>query len=260
MASGIGLALSKDLLSKGWRVCMCDIKQSPAASGLGENAIFVAADVTDYDSLAAAFVAAWTKWNAIHFVAANAGIADNVQIAAPYASATPDSPPPKPDLKTIDVDLTGVLYTIYLSLHYFRQNPCPGGKIVATSSSGGLYPLPYLPLYTTAKHAIVGLVRALAPGLQAENITINCLCPGLVATGLSDPLIGVVADEYLTPVSTLLDAVSRFLTGDETGRTAELSVRNLYMREPPEFPDKWQKWAVENLGTLREQTEPKEST
>ncbi|KAK2733582.1 hydrolase 76 protein [Myotisia sp. PD_48] len=259
-ARGIGLAIVKDLVSKGWRVCIGDVTQSDGsavANELGENVIFVPIDVTEYDSLSTAFIQTWKKWGRIDFVAANAGIADATNLADPVTGVSPGAPPPKPTFKTIDVDLYGVVYTVYLALHYFRQNAVPGGKIVATASSLGLYPLPSLPQYTAAKHGVVGLVRALGPYLEGQNITINCLCPGLVATGLTDDILDIVPPEKLTPVSTVIKAINRFLDGNETGCAAELSIGNIYMREQPEFPDEFQRWAVAELGGMRHEAEKK---
>lgn len=65
----MGLAVARDLLSKGWKVCICDLN-SPKAEDLqvdDSNVIFQAADVADYDALAAVFVAAWSKWKRFDF-------------------------------------------------------------------------------------------------------------------------------------------------------------------------------------------------
>ena len=46
--------------------------------------------------------------------------------------------------------------------------------------------MPQDPIYTLTKHAVVGLVRSLAPQLERDGITINAICPGLTDT----PLLG----------------------------------------------------------------------
>lgn len=58
---------------------------------------------------------------------------------------------------------------IWIFKHYARHNKVPGGKVVVTSSSAGLYPMESNPIYTAAKHALVGLVRALGPAFAKEN-------------------------------------------------------------------------------------------
>ena len=98
---------------------------------------------------------------------------------------------------------------------------------------------------------IPGFVRAMAPRLRQENIRLNCLCPGFVATNLTANLQSLVPDEYLTAMSNILHAHERFLYGDETGRVAEISRDQIYMHEQPEYSDRSQKWVVDNIADLK---------
>src|SRR5207245_7066492 len=68
-----------------------------------------------------------------------------------------------------------------------------GGALVATASLAGLIAFPPDPIYTLTKHAVVGLVRSLAPQLEAHGITVNAVCPGIVDT----PLVGDEAKKVL---------------------------------------------------------------
>src|SRR5262249_7342368 len=62
----------------------------------------------------------------------------------------------------------------------------PGSAIVATASLAGLTSLPTDPIYSLTKHAVVGVVRSVAPQLAERGIRI---CAG--APGVADPpLIG----------------------------------------------------------------------
>lgn len=63
-------------------------------------------------------------------------------------------PPPPPDLRTLHVNTAGVIHTVYLAIHYMRQNVACGGKIVATASSAGIYATPLIPVYAASKHAV----------------------------------------------------------------------------------------------------------
>jgi hypothetical protein len=87
-------------------------------------------------------------------VFANAGISDTNAFPMLAAAPKDGSPPPKPNFKTIDVNFTAVASTIYLAIHYFQQNPSPGGKVVATASASGLYALPYVPVYSATKSGV----------------------------------------------------------------------------------------------------------
>jgi NAD(P)-dependent dehydrogenase (short-subunit alcohol dehydrogenase family) len=62
----------------------------------------------------------------------------------------------------------------------------PGSAIVVTASLAGLVAAAADPLYTLTKHAVVGLVRSVAPQLRGRGIRINAVAPGFVDT----PLIG----------------------------------------------------------------------
>jgi NAD(P)-dependent dehydrogenase (short-subunit alcohol dehydrogenase family) len=58
------------------------------------------------------------------------------------------------------------------------------GRVVAIASTAGLKGYPTMPAYTTAKHAVVGLVRALALDVVASGVTVNAVCPSFTDTDL----------------------------------------------------------------------------
>jgi NAD(P)-dependent dehydrogenase (short-subunit alcohol dehydrogenase family) len=95
-----------------------------------------------------------------------------------------------------------------------------GGAIVATASIAGLIAFSPDPIYTMTKHAVVGLVRALAPGLEPHGVTVNAICPGIVDT----PLVGEQAKQGLEaagfplmPPSQIAEAVVGAIRSGETG-------------------------------------------
>src|SRR5438105_7550852 len=53
----------------------------------------------------------------------------------------------------------------------------PGSAIVATASLAGLTALPGDPIYALTKHAVVGFVRSVAPGLEARGVRFNAVAP-----------------------------------------------------------------------------------
>jgi NAD(P)-dependent dehydrogenase (short-subunit alcohol dehydrogenase family) len=108
-----------------------------------------------------------------------------------------------------------------------------GGSIVATASLAGLTGMPFDPAYTATKHAVVGWVRAAAPGLAERGIRINALCPGFTDTP-------IVRDELRdNPIAPLMDAsfvaeaALRVLEDEETGRAWVVQPNRV---EPFRFP------------------------
>jgi NAD(P)-dependent dehydrogenase (short-subunit alcohol dehydrogenase family) len=95
-----------------------------------------------------------------------------------------------------------------------------GGAIVATASLAGLVAFSPDPIYTLTKHAVIGLVRALAPQLQEKGITINAVCPGITATPLvGDESIAALRAAHfpLIDPEQIAEAVVDRMRGDETG-------------------------------------------
>jgi 15-hydroxyprostaglandin dehydrogenase (NAD) len=230
-SSGIGLALTKHLLTKAWNVVLADVVPPKQEADLpAERTLYIRTDVSNFDEQAELFSQGF-KWHGrLDFAALNAGIEDRDDI---FATIDPSAPPTKPDMSALDVDLTAVYYGIKLFAHYAARNPIPGGKIVATSSVAGLYPSPGLPQYTAAKHGVVGLVRSLAPVAAPHNITINAVCPALVVTNLDPSLSRRFPEKLLTDMSIMMQAFDELTdeTLGYTGRVVEACAEGLYYKK-----------------------------
>jgi NAD(P)-dependent dehydrogenase (short-subunit alcohol dehydrogenase family) len=79
-----------------------------------------------------------------------------------------------PNMKVLDVNLTGSCYTTLLALRYFRRNPpsVQDKLLILTSSGTGLYPLLTQPFYGAAKHGIIGLARSVGDRVKKEGIRV----------------------------------------------------------------------------------------
>ncbi|KAI9811901.1 MAG: hypothetical protein M1827_005252 [Pycnora praestabilis] len=254
-SSGIGLSLTKHLLSRGWRVAMADVNErrgNAIAAELGPDVIFQRTDVSSWEQQAALFQRAF-QWaeERLDFLAANAGVDDSQSL---YQSLTEvDSVAQEPNLRTLQVDLVGPLHGVWLFAHYARRNKVPGGKIILTSSVAGIYGMATNPLYAAAKHGLVGLTRSAAPTLAREGILINAILPAFVSTGLAPPgLIDAMPIEHITPMTTVLHAYDALLDSNCSGETVEIAQDQLFWRKQPDYPNESQRWLNEDSGGLWE--------
>jgi len=137
----------------------------------------------------------------------NAGIG----IGFPDVAELPD----EEYLRIVGANLHGVVYgTRELAARLMPD----GGSIVATASLAGLTGMPFDPSYTATKHAVVGFVRAAAPGLEARGIRINALCPGFTDTAIvEDELRGRLPAPLMKPAFVAAAAL-RILADGESGR------------------------------------------
>ena len=125
------------------------------------------------------------------------------------------------------------LGVVYGTRECARRLMPKGGSIVATASLAGLTGMPFDPLYTATKHAVVGFVRGAAPGLVARGIRLNALCPGFTDTPIvENELRGRLPVPLMEP-SFVAEAALRVLDDDEVGRAWIVQPNRV---EPFRFP------------------------
>jgi NAD(P)-dependent dehydrogenase (short-subunit alcohol dehydrogenase family) len=87
-----------------------------------------------------------------------------------------------PDMKCVDIDFNGPIYTSKLGIHYLRKNSS-GGSLVITASASSFMPFVATD-YGAAKHGCLGLMRNLNANLVDTNIRVSCITPLWTASGL----------------------------------------------------------------------------
>jgi NAD(P)-dependent dehydrogenase (short-subunit alcohol dehydrogenase family) len=173
---------------------ICALLDDPLVLDLPE---FDVADADAWRSLDGEFDAAFL----------NAGIG----IGYPDIAELPDSE----YRRIVGANLDGVVFGTRELANRLMPN---GGSIVATASLAGLTGMPFDPAYTATKHAVVGWVRAAAPGLAARGIRLNALCPGFTDTPIMEAELRDAVGVDLMEVSFVAEAALQVLQDEETGR------------------------------------------
>jgi len=117
--------------------------------------------------------------------------------------------------RIVRANLLGVVYGARECAARLMPN---GGSIVCTASLAGLTGMPYDPMYTATKHAVVGFVRGAAQGLAEHGIRINAMCPGFTDTPIIEDALRDVLPVPLMEASFVADAALQALNDPESGR------------------------------------------
>ena len=100
------------------------------------------------------------------------------------------------------------------------------GRVINVASNAGLTGYGYSAAYCAAKHAMVGMTRALAIDLARTNVTVNAVCPGWVETAMAEEAVTRIASKTGRSVEearTSLASMSpqrRMITPDEVAHAA----------------------------------------
>jgi 3-hydroxybutyrate dehydrogenase len=158
---GIGRAVAQALTQAGARVTVTGRTESALVDAVaaGDAEGYCAVDATEETAVLHAFRRAAAGRGPIDILVANAGAAET----APFAKT--DSAMFR---RMLDLNLMGVVHAAHAALPDMLARG--RGRIIAVASIAGLKGYPYVTAYVAAKHAVVGLARALAPDGETDMV------------------------------------------------------------------------------------------
>ena len=180
-ASGMGSATAALFADEGATVAALDINEAPLqafcakVAAAGHSIHGWPLDVADPAAVARVVAAVAERFGGIDILVNNAGIGAGGPLDAPDYEAKWQ--------RAFDVLVTAHMRFVRAALPHLRRAPHP--RVVNIASTEGLGATKHTSPYAAAKTAVIGLTRALAVDLGPEGITVNCVCPGPVRTGMT---------------------------------------------------------------------------
>ncbi|WP_341896438.1 SDR family NAD(P)-dependent oxidoreductase [Ferrovibrio terrae] len=204
-AQGIGRAVTERFLRSGAAVAIWDRDTALAGrvaaelSALGK-VIAVNADVTSWDSIAAAAKETAAQLGGIDLLVNNAGIAG--------PNAPVDAYPLDAWQQVIDIDLTGVFHCCRAVVPLMKAKGY--GRIVNVASIAGKEGNPNASAYSAAKAGVIALTKSLGKELAGMDIAVNCITPAAAKTAIFDQMTQTHIDYMLSKIPR-----ARFVAVDE---------------------------------------------
>lgn len=174
-ARGIGLSVATAFAHAGASVFIVDLNSdvltaAENARAEGLDILALQADVTDENAVQRLFSDIAERWDHLDVLVNNAGIIrinelENTSLAEFNA--------------VIAVNTTAAFLAAREALPLLRKR---GGSILNAASGQAREGFIYTPSYAASKFGIMGLSQSLAKELAADDIRVNCYCPGIVRT------------------------------------------------------------------------------
>jgi len=179
------------------------------AAEIGGDSFFVRCDVADPGHADRLMQAALGRYGRVHHACNNAGI---TTLADGWEEAVM--------LRLMAVNLNGVLFGMKHQITHMRA--AGGGTIVNTASVAGLSAAGTVE-YCASKHGVVGLTRSAGVRYAKDGVRINAVCPGVIETAMTRPLI---ENEAVRPYLEQMAPLGRF------GRAEEVAEAVLFLSSP----------------------------
>ncbi len=210
-AKGIGKTTAIEFARRGADVVVSDVAESEGRlvvseiEATGARGAFFSCDVSDPEAVKRLIDFTVSQFKRLDFAFNNAGIEGE---QAPTADCSFEN-----WKRVIDINLNGVFYCMKYELAAMLRNG--GGVIVNCSSTAGKVGFEGIPAYSASKHGLIGLSKSAALDYAAQNIRVNCICPGVVYTSMIDRFSGGTSEGF--------EAMKNMQPVGRMGRTEEIA-------------------------------------
>lgn len=177
---GIGRAIAEEFVKQGHRVAVT-VRSGEAPAGT----LSVVADVTNPESLDAAFAQIEAKLGPVEVLVANAGITRDTLLMRMTDEEFE---------QVIDTNLTGSFRVLRRATKAMVK--ARFGRVIFIGSVVALYGSPGQVNYSASKSGLVGMARSLTRELGGRGITANVVAPGFINTDLTTVLPQETVDQY----------------------------------------------------------------
>ena len=204
---GIGAAIAEALAQMGVSISLISRNAETlkaTANRIGEN----------YGARVATEVADLTEEPAVR--QAIARVSDSLGAAPTILINSAGMALSSPFLKSDAASWRKMLYTDLMTAVYCSQAVLPTmlvskwGRVINVASTAGLTGYAYITAYCAAKHAMVGLTRALAIETARTGVTVNAVCPGYTHSDMTTHSIeNIIEKTHRTREEAIASLVSR---------------------------------------------------
>ncbi len=196
-ASGMGRATAHLFADEGAQVAIVDLDPERVlavadeirdAHGADAAAEFPC-DVSDHAAIKELVAAVAERFGGVDVLINNAGV------ALPTSALQEEDSYEENWAKTLAVNLTAHSWLVRACLPHLQVAP-DGGRVVNIASTEAIVTTAGMTAYTASKSGVVGLTKSLAVELGRLGITVNCICPGPINTGMTSGIDDEVKEIY----------------------------------------------------------------
>ncbi|GAA6011262.1 hypothetical protein JCM10207_008281 [Rhodosporidiobolus poonsookiae] len=189
--SGFGRAYALKAAQFGAKLVLSDLNEASVTAvvkeikAAGGEATGIRCNVVSWEEQVKMFRHGVDTYGCIDVVIVNAGIAEGGANLMDLRAGK-DGEPSKPKTLTLDVNVTGAMYSTKLAFFHLtnNKNDTRPKSIVLLGSMASFFGLPAAPVYSTSKHAVLGMFRSLFYDARVHGISINCVNPWFAETNI----------------------------------------------------------------------------